>query len=108
MKRIWIATLLGFLAGLFCAWGAASKGFGVWILASTVANRTLIGFAIGISSLRLGWATHGILMGAIFGLPLSLSALQSSLSSFLILEAASIVYGFVIELLTTKVFRAPA
>lgn len=106
MKRLWLATFFGFLSGLFCALGGIKMGFGMWILISTIANRTLIGVAIGISRLKMNWALHGILMGALFGLPLSLSALESGPNGFIILEGASVVYGFVIELLTTVVFKA--
>ncbi len=109
MKRLWIATVIGFLTGLFCIWGASARGqFGTWILVSTVANRTLIGFAIGISKFKMHWALHGVLMGAIFGLPLSFAALQNGVVSFLILEIASIIYGFTIELVTTVVLKAKA
>ncbi len=104
MKRVVSATVLGFLAGLFCAWGAAQRGFGFWILASTVANRTLIGFALGISRLRWPWALHGMALGAIFGLPLSLSAVPGG--GFWPLELASVVYGFLIELVVSRLLKA--
>jgi len=102
-KRVLVTTFLGFIAGLICVWGALGRGFGFWILLSALANRVLIGFAIGISSLKLPWFLHGILIGAIFGLPLSLAAVPNG--GFWILEIASIVYGFLIELITTKVLK---
>ncbi len=105
-KRITVATIMGFLCGLFCAWGASSMGFSFWVLASTVANRTVMGFGIGISRFKMHWAIHGLLLGAIFGLPLSLAALQSGVRNFLALEGASIVYGFLIELVTSILFKA--
>ena len=107
MKRLWIATIVGFLTGLLCVWGASQRGsWGTWMLVSAVANRTLIGFAIGMSRFKMHWAVHGALMGAIFGLPLSLAALQSDFASFLAFELASIVYGFVVELVTAVIFKA--
>ena len=106
VKRIFITTIVGFLCGLFCAWGASGMGFSFWVLASTVANRTVMGFGIGISRLKMHWALHGLLLGAIFGLPLSLAALQSGVRGFLALEGASLIYGFLIELVASVIFKA--
>ncbi len=105
MKRLAVATVLGVLAGLFCAWGAAARGFGFWTLAATVANRTLIGVAIGISGLRWPWWVHGAVIGAVFGLPLSLSAVPGG--GFWVLEVASVVYGLVIEAVLSRLLRWP-
>ena len=69
MKRITIATLFGVVAGALCA----TISFRAGILAFTTVNliwillnRTLMGFVIGISGLRLHWAWHGILMGRLW------------------------------------------
>ena len=71
-KRVIIATIFGFIAGLICLslgmlaypdmkYSAISIG---WVLI----NRTLIGFVIGISAWRINWALQGILLGGIIGL----------------------------------------
>jgi len=44
-----------------------------------IISRTLIGFAIGISSLSLGhWSVHGLVIGLLFSLPLAFSGLMAS------------------------------
>ena len=72
-KRVLIATIFGLIFGFIC-WGLASSGGGTaWYLAlSIIVSRTILGFAIGLSAWRLGWWLHGILMGAIFSLPMAL------------------------------------
>lgn|GEM_PF-5037840 len=45
-------------------------------------------------------------MGAIFGLSLSLSDLRNGAYGFYTLMGASMVYGFLIELITSLMFRA--
>ena len=82
----------------------------VMIFMSALLNRGFIGFAIGISSWRLGWALHGILVGLIGSLPLSITALLSpegSAFGFIVLTLAGAVWGFLLELLVTIVFKAP-
>ncbi len=119
LKRTLIATVMGLLTGLFCAWGSARMGFGFWILASVVASRTVAGFAIGISRWKMPWWLHGPILSAIFGLPLSVTAFSSGVSflygfiptgaganGFYMLMGASIIYGFIIELVTSLIFRA--
>ncbi|MEO0140645.1 MAG: hypothetical protein ABIM88_03755 [candidate division WOR-3 bacterium] len=108
-KRTLVATIMGFLTGLFCAWGytrTPNMEFGFWVLASVIASRTVAGFAIGISRWKMPWWLHGPVLGAIFGLPLSLPPLSTGMNGFYMLMGASIVYGFLIELVTSVIFRA--
>lgn len=115
MKRVIIATLSGLLFGLFCYWLASGNGklpcpVGLEIILS----RTLIGFAIGISSLNLKhWALHGLFMGLIFSLPLALGGLMSPNNPqftppmiFVSTLVMGIIYGFLIELITSMIFQA--
>lgn len=105
--RITIATILGLLTGLFCTWGLSrNSDIGIWMLVGVVLSRTTAGFAIGISRLKISWWLHGMILGFIFGLPLSFQVLSYSAYVFFVLLAASIVYGFMIELITSIVFRA--
>ena len=42
-----------------------------------IASRTLIGFAIGTSTLNLKhWALHGLVLGIIFSIPLAFSGIM--------------------------------
>ncbi len=105
--RVIIATIIGLLTGLFCAWGTSrTTELDVWILVGIVLSRTVAGFAIGISRIKMAWWIHGPVLGLIFGLPISFQALTSSAYGFFMLLIASIVYGFVIELFTSVIFRA--
>ena len=69
-KRLLIATLFGVIFGFVC-WGfAASSGPQPWYFAvSTILARTLIGFTIGISVLKIPWWLHGIIIGGLYSLP---------------------------------------
>lgn len=111
MKRIVIATACGVVAGLVCvSIGAISGvkitpgGFG-WALL----NRTLLGFVIGVSALRLHWAWHGVLMGFLVGSLFSYSVWLMGSPAWLVpaVLAGSMIFGLGIELFTTVVFKQP-
>ena len=107
VRRVYLATLFGLLAGFLCAWGVAqSINLSYWMKMSIIVNRTLMGFAIGISRWRMPWWFHGPLMGALFGLPVALYGLEKGVAVFWAFEVASVIYGFFIEFLTTIVFGA--
>ena len=70
MKRIVIATLFDLLAGVTCSVLTFSSGylkFTVVALGWILLNRTVMGFAIGASGLKLHWASNGIVMGLVMG-----------------------------------------
>lgn len=115
MKRLLFATLLGVVFGFVCFGFAASGNNDVsWQLAvSIVLGRTLIGFGIGISRLKIYWALHGLLMGLVFSLPFGFSAMlgpeNPEFSHHMMLISSVVmgmIYGFLIELLTSVVFKA--
>lgn len=114
MKRIIISTILGLVFGFVC-FGFASSGeelpmaVGIQIIIS----RMLIGLTIGISLLNIHWALHGILIGLIYSMPLAFSGLMapetpefSKTAIFVSTVVMGIIYGFLIELLTSVVFKA--
>ncbi len=109
MKRIMIATVLGLAAGLLCV--GAGRTMGVTVTATgfvwVLLNRTLLGFTIGISRLRLHWALHGVLMGAVVGSLFSYYAAMARHLTTVVIAVwlASLVFGFLIELFTTVVFK---
>ena len=79
-----------------------------------IASRTLIGFAIGISSLALGhWVIHGLVMGMLFSLPLAFSGLMapetpefSKTAMWVWTVILGMVYGLLIEVITSVLFKA--
>jgi hypothetical protein len=70
MKRIIVAILFGLLAGGLCASGAFLGGilkFSIVALLFVLLNRAVMGFAIGISGLKLHWVWNGIVVGMAVG-----------------------------------------
>ena len=115
-KRIIVATISGILFGFVCL-GLASSSPGplAWPVAvQIVISRTLIGFAIGISNFSMRhWAIHGAVMGLLFSLPLAFSGLMapdsleySKSGMFIATVLLGMIYGVLIEMITTVVFRA--
>ena len=109
-KRLIIATVMGFIAGLVCWRLAASNGIMHWsITTSIILSRTMLGFAIGISAWKLKWWLHGIVMGVIFSIPMAFSSLmapEQALFIFIGTIVMGAIYGFVIELITSILFKA--
>ena len=111
MKRIAIATLFGVVAGGICA---TLSYYGkiipitavtlIWILL----NRTVMGFAIGVSSLKLHWAWHGMLMGLVIGSIFSYYLYMNGLKLAILTPIGNMLFGLMIEFFTTVVFRLPA
>lgn len=115
MKRLIIATISGLLSGLICYTLASSSGsLPMPVALQIILSRTLIGFAIGISCLKLGhWSVHGIVMGLLFSLPLAFSGIMASENPDFTKEMIftstllmGIIYGFLIELITSILFKA--
>jgi hypothetical protein len=115
-KRLIIATLLGLVFGFVC-FGFASSGPNAvpWLIGiNIILSRTLIGFAIGISRFSFAhWSLHGIIMGLIFSLPAALGAMMgpenpefSHSMIFVSTMVMGIIYGFLIELITSVLFKA--
>ena len=115
-KRIIIATLSGILFGFVCfAFASSGPQPLPWPVAvQIILSRTLIGVAIGISSLSfMHWSLHGIIMGFLFSLPLAFSGLmapenpQFNASAMLIWTVVlGMIYGVLIEVITSLLFKA--
>ncbi len=115
-KRFTVATLSGVLFGFIC-YALASSGADklAWPVAlQAITSRTLIGFAIGISSLQLvHWSLHGLVMGLLFSVPLAFSGLMapdspqySKASMFVMTIVLGMIYGLLIEVITSRIFKA--
>jgi len=114
MKRIIIATLFGLIMGVLCATALFYGGFLKFTpvnLAWVLLNRVVMGFAIGASGLKLRWAWNGVVMGLVVGsifsyfLFMDLGLGMLSLGNLLI---SNPIFGLIIELFTTVVFKQPA
>lgn len=113
MRRIWIAIVFGLVAGCICAGGGLAAGIFklsvinvMWVLL----NRGVMGFAIGVSDLKVHWAWNGVLMGLIVGSIFSYSLFMDVGPKLLPLMNFFVngLFGLMIEFFTTKVFKAPA
>jgi len=109
-KRLIICIILGFIMGILCYLGGKWAGieFTTGITWGTIFNRVFIGFAIGISAWKMNYLVHGIIIGLLFSIPMAFGALdQGGCNSFIVIEIFGAVWGFLIELLATLVFKAP-
>ena len=116
MKRLIIATLSGLLFGFVC-YGFACSGSGdieIWLGITIISGRTLLGFGIGISRFPMkNWAIHGIVMGLIFSIPAGIGAMlgpeNPEFTPTMIMISTIVmgmIYGFLIELITSVFFKA--
>ncbi|RKZ28687.1 hypothetical protein DRQ36_10070 [bacterium] len=111
-KRVIIATILGAVFGVVCWLLASSDGPLPWHLAvSIILSRTIMGFAIGISAWRINWALHAVIMGVVFSLPGAFGALMTpsdkAVFAFWGTIVMGVIYAFLIELITSKLFKMP-
>lgn len=113
MKRLAIATLFGLVAGVLCATMASSGHLLklttvslLWILL----NRTVMGFAIGASGLKVHWAWNGVIIGLVVGSIFSYYIFMDlGLPTVALLTPiGNAVYGLIVEFFTTVVFKQPA
>ncbi len=113
MKRIAIAVIFGLVAGGICATLAFSAGilkFSAITLVFVLLNRAAMGFAIGISGLKLPWAWNGIVIGIAVGsifsyyMFMTLGTVGMPLVNFFV----NGLFGLMIEFFTTIVFKQPA
>ena len=109
-KRVLIATLCGLLFGFVCMGFASSNPEATETLSATiklniVLSRTLMGFMIGISALRLNWWLHGVLMGFISSIPMAVAMLDR-FDIMIGTVVMGMIYGLLTELITSILFKA--
>jgi hypothetical protein len=111
-KRLWIATVLGLVLG-FVEWLLARGAGAVEIpwtgMVTIILSRGVLGFAIGISTWRLRWWSHGLALGLIFSLPQAFGALWVGfdwVGGLVAVLVLGLVIGLLIELVTSVVFKA--
>jgi len=108
-KRVIIATISGFIFGLVCMYLASSGPNPIDNNTKLIIlfSRGLMGFTVGISAIRLNWWLHGIVIGLIGSIPMAIPVMdQPGIMFGTFLMGA--IYGFLIELITTKLFKEPA
>ena len=110
-RRLWVCMLGGVIAAVFCLIGRQiiySFPEILWEnIAATVANRLLLGFVIGISGWRINYLLHGAILGLILSLSVSIGFLADNILGFFLFTTAGVIYGIMIEWLSTNVFKAP-
>lgn len=114
-KRMVIATLSGVLFAIICYLIASSSSeLPSPVKWQIITSRSLIGFAIGVSCIKcMHWSLHGLMMGFLFSLPLAFSGLMapenpefSHIAMFVYTIVLGMIYGFLIELITSVFFKA--
>jgi len=108
-KRLLICIIGGIIAGLICSIGGYLSGniseLTFFSIAPAFFNRVMLGFIIGISCLRMNFLFHGALIGLLVSLITSIPFLEGGITGFLFFTTAGIIYGILIELFATKVFK---
>ena len=110
-KRVLIATICGFGCGLICMALATSNPEPAYELRNVikwdiVLIRTLTGFMIGVSALRMAWWLHGIVLGFIGSIPMAIAVSERELMLVVGTFVMGIIYGLLIELITSVIFKA--
>ena len=107
-SRLVATTILGVFFGSICVLLTVYiAGVNCWpIGASFFLHHTVMGFTIGASLLRIHWAAHGVLWGTLFGIFLLVGFIETYPDSWALI-VGPIIWGFLIELLATKVFKKP-
>jgi hypothetical protein len=109
-KRLLICIIGGIAAGIICSAGGFLSGnipeFSFFPVAGTFLNRMMLGFFIGISRLKMNYLLHGILIGFLVSLITSFPFLENNIKGFLFFTTAGMIYGLLIELFATIVFKA--
>ena len=106
-KRVMVATVFGLVFGVVCLLLGHFAGGTAWSVSfvlAGLANRGMMGFVIGVTALRFS----PYLRGAMFGLLMSLGpafAFWTPDKTVPYLVAGTI-YGFLTDVLTSKVFKA--
>lgn len=112
-RRLMACTIMGAVCGGLCVLLSTSSGaLALPIVWAIFTGRMLIGFVIGISTLKLPWAIHGSLMGLIVGLPSAVGAMSGASAEFTLWTAFTwtlimgMIYGFIIEYVVSVLLKA--
>jgi hypothetical protein len=105
LRRIVLAILLGLLFGLFCMWTTSETSIIPISFPNLLAvgyNRIILGLVIGLSGkIMIRPALRGAILGIIISLEIALPTLNSWFFGFVAYMLAGIVYGIIIDLLSS-------
>ena len=107
-SRVITTTILGLVFGIICMLlSRYTAGIAFWPLGvSFLLHHTVLGFAIGVSPLKMNWAAHGAFWGALFGVFLAVSVV-GVVSQPWMWFVIPVIWGFLIETIATKAFKQP-
>ena len=107
-SRLVTTTLLGAVFGVICMLlSRYTAEVAFWPIGiSFLLHHAVMGLAIGASWLKMNWAAHGALWGALFGLFLAIGQVGAVPDPWMLFIPV-VVWGFLIETLATKVFKQP-
>ena len=107
-SRVITTTILGLVFGIICMLlSKYTAGVDFWPIGIfLLLHHTVMGFAIGASALKMNWAAHGALWGALFGVFLIFGGIGTYRQIWM-LFVGPVVWGFLIETLATKAFKQP-
>ena len=112
-KRVLIATVIGALCGVFCAYGTASMEgpaaafITTGVLAATFYNRVLIGLFVGLGdNIKLHPVARGALIGAVISLMSSIILLvDGQPEGGAVFLVFGVVYGVIADVVATKLAK---
>ena len=110
IKRVVIATLCGSLFGVICTSLASTNPESEvsWQIQMTILfSRTLMGFTIGISAFKMRWWLHGIVIGFVTSIPMTITVMDRT-DIFIGTFVMGMIFGLLTELITTKLFKEKA
>lgn len=107
-SRLVTTTILGAVFGVICMLATRYiSEVDFWPLGvAFLLHHTVLGFAIGASSLKMHWAAHGVLWGVLFGVLLGIVCIDVYPDPWM-LFVMPVVWGFLIETIATKAFKRP-
>jgi hypothetical protein len=108
LSRLITTTILGAVFGVICMLATRyTAEVDFWpIGVAFLLHHTVLGFTIGASSLKMHWAAHGALWGALFGVFLAIIGVDIYPDPWQ-LFVIPVIWGFLIETLATKAFKQP-
>ena len=107
-SRLAITTIFGAVFGVICMlMSKYTAQIDFWPMGiSLLLNHTVMGVVIGVSSLKMKWAAHGVFWGALFGLFTAIGLIGTGLDPWVAFILV-IIWGFLIETIATKAFKQP-